>query len=82
MITSCVQSPFKKSTLIIFFLALCVVESRAAKFTHNSKYQLIVIEFSDLITALARDLIVGRKEFVLPGGLKHLLFIPLPTCLA
>lgn len=61
------------------FLTLCLV---AAKFAHNSKNQLMVIEISDLITALARAFIVGRKEFVLPGGLKHLLFILLPTCLA
>lgn len=42
----------------------------------------MVIEISDLITALAKAFIFGRKEFVLSGGLKHLLFILLPTCLA
>lgn len=42
----------------------------------------MVIKLVILITALASAFIVGRKEFVLPGGLKHLLFIPLPTYLA
>lgn len=62
--------------MFFFFFSWLFVQfkSCAAKFTQYCKNHLMVIEFSDLITALACSVIFGRNGFVFPGGLKHLFY--------